>query len=528
MPPQGSASPITPPAETNISSAPVQEVPQPQVPQNFTPPPTVEPEKKPKKALLFAAIAIVIIAALSAGFIFFRDRLIKSPEVIQETDEQEQTVISPGQIEVPLNSEISFFVDKDQDISVVEWNDNHSLFRLPQAEGRVEIEAVSKSNTKANVNPLIVVSSKQTQNLSKGQISQESGEEVLGSGKASYIGGTWETANHVFNIRSFAPDSVKAQTNFQKLATQVSIKLQAKNRKFIKEARAQEVSPDPLPVLLPPPANLPKVKYGSVKVMQEPLLEDMITKDDLAYKTGYVKGYSFFAFKSQRLIALALEDRASNPGSFVESQLFDENGKELSGVMGTRIEFRAPYSGYYYFLVNSFGNQEGKIRVGVEDRDQTDVKTIMKYPSGTEVLKDPAESDSKWVGQTESALIIEMINPITVVSENTISYESLPVYGFITPARTIRSTIQAYAYNGEDGLKRTKDADFEIAEGVSGSSIPFKITQIGTNRVLITPQEGLFKPGYQYSLNEATEGIIRFFTLDNPESETGVIETPVL
>ena len=101
-----------------------------------------------------------------------------------------------------------------------------------------------------------------------------------------------------------------------------------------------------------------------VTVMGEPLNEKL-TEADREYKDGYAKFYQFDAIKGQRLTTVAMEDFESNPHSFIRSEIFDENGVQLGRTMDTRIEFNAPYTGTYYYIVMRVAIEEAEGRTRV-------------------------------------------------------------------------------------------------------------------------------------------------------------------
>lgn len=481
-----------------------------------TPP---KPNKKIKKIIYLVIVFFLIGVGLSL-ILLLNPSTTKSPTLnptVMPTSTPYNSVQTGSQIPVQIG-DVTVNFSEDWSVKTKEWTDDHSYFKIEnESDNQIEIEYFSSKkyqNIDPYLNPLLTSTSHVEQNLGGINMLVDEGKEDFGVSNRNFRRGIWKTPGGNLILIVLGASDVK--TDFDKIAySLVSINENSLSAysfpNLVKAVNAQE--PADIPTL--PPNNLPDLDYKEIKIMTGPY-EENITAEDMPYRTGYARGYKFFAFKSQRLVAVAFEDRNTNPNSFVESQLFSRDGEELSGVMGTRIEFTAPYTGMYYFVVNSFNNQEGGIRVGVDDREQTDVSTYIKYPNGEEVLKDPTIPESIWVGNSEVALIIEIPNQVEVVDTDTFTYESIPAFGYPkTEPKTITSRMTAHSYNGPDAIPEIYGGNFELAEYL-GQPVEIQLTQIGLNRVLVTPTEGLFLAGYQISLHEASEGWIRMFTADIP------------
>ncbi len=254
---------------------------------------------------------------------------------------------------------------------------------------------------------------------------------------------------------------------------------------FIKEAHAAEAI-----------AGIDKENYQRIEVMAEPITTE-ITAKDKPYKDGYAKLYTFDAFKGQRLTTVAEEDSTTNPSSFIRSELYTEDGKQLFS-QDTRIEFETAYTGKYYLIVRSFNNQAGKYRLKIFDRNQTENLTYLKYADGREVLVDYNKTPPQY-GIEEAALIMQFISPVEV-EQNSVIFQAKPREFEADPGEV---SVPIYLY-GRPGSYNSdiKDQQFsKLPEDESANILKIKITKLTPSKIYIEPEEGgLFPKNYHYNL----------------------------
>lgn len=260
-------------------------------------------------------------------------------------------------------------------------------------------------------------------------------------------------------------------------------------------------------------AEVDKNQYEKIGVMDSPLPK-RITKNNTPYKDGYGKFYAFEAFKGQRLTAVAMEDKTTNSGSFIKSELYDEQGKVLDQ-RDTRIEFTAPYTGTYYYIVRSFNNQEGGYLLKVFDRNQTENLVYVKYEDGSEKLVDPSVSPPVY-GSKDVAIIMQFVNPIEVVDNQTVRYFAKPLefesgLGLITTP--IKTYIKKETYNEfltTPGSELPETNERYLTETI--------ITKLSPSKIVIQKESGALLPRDNHiSIIEQKKGITRFF-LENSSS----------
>lgn len=157
--------------------------------------------------------------------------------------------------------------------------------------------------------------------------------------------------------------------------------------------------------------------YQELTVMADPLPQ-YISAQDIVYKDGYAKFYTFTAQKDQSLVAIAEEDRNSTY-SYIKTELYDFTGKILYD-RDTRIEFNAPYTGNYYYIVRTFGNQEGAFAVKIFDQNLTRDRVYAQIQNGEE--KQLSEGGPTETFTNVQAITVEFISPIEVKNQNTILY----------------------------------------------------------------------------------------------------------
>jgi len=475
---------------------------------NYRPP---EKQRLKKKKYIISALILLIIILIITETFFLKTSLFQKIINLKggTTPQIPEITFQLGDRDVFVNLGVGFKVgiDKNWDVEVVESGKKHNFLKARDDSGtKLEIEAFSHSleNWQNYLkNPLFEIEQTESRTIGGNQVKIEKGKEMFAQSKTRTIVGIWETKEKTLVVRSEASDQSLAEQMFNRLAETVSYSDNRTSSLLLKtqEAFAAEDRTPP---------ELPKIEYKQIEIMA-PLVEDEITRNDVSYKDGFAKGYKFLAFKSQGLKTIVFEDRQSNPNSFVHSQIFDFNGNEISEEKDTNIEFKAPYTGEYFIVVSSFNQQEGKIKIGVVDRDQTEIKAFIKYPDGAELFAEDIQ-----VGEFEVGLIIQIPKIITIYGENTIEYEPLPE-SFEKNLETINGKIEAFM--SPDLFKRKGLQNFfKHIDNNNQYRVNIKMVQLGANRLLITPVEGLFPKNYQVSV----EGI-RFFTQNKP-----VINLPIM
>jgi len=257
-------------------------------------------------------------------------------------------------------------------------------------------------------------------------------------------------------------------------------------------------------------AGIPVNNFTKIKVMSDSL-SAKISQSDTKYKDGYAKFYSFEAFKGQRLTTAVKEDSNTNPGSFIKTELYNDKDQLLLG-QDTRIEYTAPYTGSYYYVVRSFNNQEGGFLLRIFDRNQTDNLVYLKYGDGTEKLVDPTKTPPPY-GEQEVAIEVQFTAPVDVVDDGHVSYfakakELEPGLGQITTPLEVYGKKLTY----QDLLKNGSELPEEYAQNL----LKTKITKLTPSKVLIEPAVGGFFPkNYHLVVVEQFSGRQRFFT-ENP------------
>jgi hypothetical protein len=383
-------------------------------------------------------------------------------------------------------------IDKSWDVKIVESGKQHNFLTASVSNfgARIEIEAFSHNLPnweKYLKNELYRFEKEEVKIINNHKVKVVSGKEIFAQSKAKLIMGTWDDQNKTLFIRVIGSDETLIKSLFDNLSSSVSpiVKKRSLNN-IIKEVFAAE---NVVPI------NLPIMDYKQIEVMGEPL-EDEITNRDIPYKDGYAKGYRFVAFKSQKLAIYANED-ISKGRSYIYSQLFDFNGNPISDEMNTHIEFKAPYTGEYFLIVWTFDKQEGKITVMIDDHDQLKCQSIIKYPDGAELMINPEERSlggDVLVGEFDVGYIYQCPRPITVINNNFVQFETVPRTSGEIP-KIISWEVNVFVSTSSSSMYKPKEGKetFAIrAEDDDRNKVGFKIQQLGANRILITPETGLF------------------------------------
>lgn len=203
-----------------------------------------------------------------------------------------------------------------------------------------------------------------------------------------------------------------------------------------------------------------------------------------------------------------MEDKTTNPGSFILTELYNEDGSLLREA-NTRIEYEAPYTGTYYWIVRTFNGQSGGYLLKVFDRNQTENLVYLKYADGSERQVDPSKSPPLY-GQKEAAIIFQFISPIEVIDHRTVRYFAKPIefepgLGLITTPVEIYIAQLTY----QDLLKQgsilpENDPQYKVAT---------KLTKLSPSKVLIEPEAGsLFPSNRHIVVVEQNIGRYRIFT----------------
>lgn len=467
-----------------------------------------QPKKKYKKPLLIIMALILLLLVTGVGvFLFLRleAKKEKGEGVDLETSKEKETLttfsktskyeIRESDVLVNLGVGFKIAVDKDWEVSIVESGKEHN-FLTAQAKQGIKIEIEAFSHSLANwqdylKNSLIQVEKTELKKIGKNDVEVQTGKESFAESKRKVIVGRWEGKDKTLLVRVYSSEKQLMDAIFNQLANSVSYDKgeSALILKLVKKAYAADVET---------PSKLPQIDYKVVGVMEEPFTDEIV-KDDSVYKDGFVKGYRFIAFKSQRLAAYAVEDRESNPNSFIRSQVFDSKGEAISNEMNTHIEFKAPYTGEYFLLVYSFNQQEGRFTLRIDDHDQMGCKTLIKYPDGAELLINPEESNSSLVGVFDVGYIRQCSTPITLLGDDTIQYQFIPR----EPGKEPSLMTYRISVTMSPDLKKPKEgveADFTpVGDNPENTTqLEIELLQLSANRILITSKEGLFPKNRQF------------------------------
>jgi hypothetical protein len=463
---------------------------------------------KKKLFIILLLLILVLITGILAFFLLTKQTTDKTNILNVPTSTPKQYSSTPPAGETGMETKVrekdvllklgvgyQLAIEKSWDIKIIESGKQHNFLTAGVSNSGVRIEIEAFSHTLPNwekylKNELYQIEKTEAKKINNNSVKVETGKEAFAQSNARLIIGTWDNQDKTLVVRVIGNNQNSVNSLFEQLSSSVNL-AQRTTFKLIKEVKAAESTI---------PSKLPNMEYKEIEVMGKPL-EDMITSKDASYKDGYAKGYRFVAFKSQRLTAIALEK--DYPSSYIASQVFDSDGNEVDIERGTRIEFKVPHTGFYYYVVRTRGNKEGKVLVGVDDRDQSRSRIYIKYPDGAEFLADPDEPLSFLVGSYNIGLIIEIPRPITVLENNTIEYEYIvPEFG--PRVGLFKSILEGYTtpdiYKVK-GLTATSTIN-NIEDDKYKTKI--EILQLGANRILITPKDGLFQNGSHVVVIEKT------------------------
>ncbi|MDQ3099083.1 MAG: hypothetical protein M3Q44_05040 [bacterium] len=350
----------------------------------------------------------------------------------------------------------------------------------------IEIESLAAS--KINKNPLITFSTTKLEKINELTAEVSDGIEKFGKSQRKVKQAVVKNQSNALVITLFSPATANtAITEFNTFINSISsTQKQANNNIFsITKAHAAESI-----------AGIEMEKYEPIEVMDNPLPE-RITRANTVYKDGYAKFYIFEAFRGQRLTTVSMEDTDPSTGvfkSFIRTEMYAEDGNLINSA-DTRIEFDAPYTGKYYYVVRSFENREGGYLVKIFDRNQTENLMYVKYDDGAERLYEPNKSPQ--YGAKEVALIIQFINPVEVLGTS-VRFFATPKE-FEAGSGLVTIPVKLYAKEG------TYESDITngtyLPEDDQNNLLKIKITKLSNSKLLIEPETGgLFARNRHYNM----------------------------
>lgn len=481
---------------------------------------------------------IVFVALVLAGGLAFNLFHIAKPQIYKKGEVQklppsptvERITTSTKKQELPkevaaiepnitLRTGFSFYLPEDWTANISNQSKQHfyGKFFLPGVNAEntyVEIESIPSSRWVKN--PLITIEKTEQRKINGLAV-------VLTEGKENFRNSNRRVRQAIFTNKG----NFLALTLYQSPSAQVdqfdslinSVRSSDQNisssYKFINTVHAAESI-----------AGVDINKYVKIDVMGDPLPERIKTSD-IQYKDGYAKFYAFEAFKGQRLTAVAMEDRTTNPGSFIRSELYNKDG-QIIDQKDTRIEFDAPYTGTYYYIVRSFNYQEGGFLLKVFDRNQTENLIYLKYGDGSERFLDPTKSPPQY-GEKEVAILFQFINPIEVINNYTVRYFAKP-REFEPGLGLITTPVEVYAR--QETYQDFLNPHSTLPEEDPSNLMATKITKLSPSKILIEPKAGgLFPKNHHIVVVEKVIGRYRFFTENpspTPTLPSGITPTPTL
>ncbi|PIU03504.1 hypothetical protein COT44_03625 [Candidatus Shapirobacteria bacterium CG08_land_8_20_14_0_20_39_18] len=464
------------------------------------------------------AILAVLLVSGSFGFYFYKTSVSTKLGTSQTTETEPTipleavptTIKEPAQQvtskpNVSLETGFSFHLPTDWSAKISNQSKQHfyGKFFIPNVSAEnsfVEIESISSSRLIKN--PFVTAEKTEQKKINNLSVVITEGKENFQKSNRLVKQATFTNKGNSLVVTLYRKSTEQITNQFESLIQSVSSSDQKLSRGFtiIDYVYAAESI-----------AGIDKNQYTKIEVMGDPLPE-RITKNDTPYKDGYGKFYTFEAFKGQRLTTVAMEDRTTNPGGFIRSELYDEQGQMLDQ-KDTRIEFTAPYTGVYYYIVRSFNNQEGGYLLKVFDRNQTENLVYVKYDDGSERLVDPNMSPPVY-GERDVAIIIQFVNPIEVIDNQTVRYFAKPLE-FESGLGLINTPVKTY-------VKKETYSEFlntpgnELPENNGSYLIKTVITKLSPSKIILQQEGGTLLPkGNHISMTEQKKGITRFF-LENP------------
>ena len=426
----------------------------------------------------------------------FTEKAQSSPTAsILPTDSNLPEIGSRKEANIVLESGFGFNLPNSWSATITDQSKEHFfgkfyLDKNTKDKTYIEIESIVKQNYFDN--PLLLVEKSEKKKINGLVADFREGKEQFKSSNRLFKQVVIQNNSSIISATHFYTPQLNNLTAFDELIKTISgASNQTYNNAFIPYTFADEAV-----------AGVPKDAFVRIEVMGKPLPE-RITKSDRAYKDGFAKFYRFDAIKGQRLTAVAMED--SGGRSFIKTELYDEQGNQLYN-MDTRIEFTAPYTGTYYYIVDSFGQQEGPYLMKVFDRDQTENLIYVKFEDGSERLLDYNFYPPLY-GEKEVAIVMQFVNPIEVMNEQSaIRYFDEPKE--FEPGRGLIS-VGIWIYAKQESYKQWTDAGYPEPDEDETYRVPIKLTPLAPSRMIIEKTDGsLFPINHHIKIR----GWTRFFT----------------
>lgn len=378
---------------------------------------------------------------------------------------------------VLLATGFSFHLPEIWSAKVANQSKSHfaARFFLPGLDrSTTYVDAESLADARFIPNPFLVKHKTESRKVNGVTVELTQGKESFRDSIRQYIQAEFTHDGSTLVMTAYAKSREQIEAPFNSLIYSVSKTGQpVSHHSFIRDAHAAEAI-----------AGIDKNDFRKIEVMVEPLKE-RITAQDRVYKDGYAKFYRFDALKGQRLTTVALEDRSTNPGSFIRSELYDEAGQLIGKQADTRIEFNAPYTGTYYLVVASFGRQVGGFLLKVFDYDQTARQVYVKYTDGSERSVDFRMGDIV-MGEREVALIFQFNSPAELAGSQ-VTYTDKPEE-FEQSLGEVTSTLKVFqkpeSYYGP----------WYTIESEIGYEVGARFSKISPSRVFIQPENADFFP----------------------------------
>lgn len=452
---------------------------------NTSPSVPVEPILK-KRRLLFFSLFVVFVLLLGIGTYFAVRRLNRQSPTV--SNEQKETPVSPEL------SDKSILVGSFRIFVPTDWTVSISTKTTTVLAARFYPNGTNKETTylEVQVGPTDLFSTNNTISFVKesmvtaptSYVIREGNETLMKSErKVLQLEKTVSGEKLVLTLYGTSGDIVEQGKVVEKIMEQVISK---QTLRLVKTVYAQEqTTPEASPSSTI--AGFALSQWKTIEIMEGPYPE-RITSTDYQYKDGYARLYKFTALPGQRLEILAEEakDSLQQVGSFIESELYDQNGQLILKAQ-TRLSiselFLQNYSGTYYLLVKSFQQKEGKFLLKIFDLDQVNDIYSLRYSDGSEV---------QLTGQPNfkslpAVIIVRLTNPVEIINNYTFRY-------FRKPDNTCIDCVGS-SFLGD----KTIPINVKL---LNGEEIPIKMTKIFLNQILIQPaSQESFDVGKSYEFN---------------------------
>lgn len=495
---------------------------------------SMQPEKKwrllPRYVLVFASVLVVLTSVTLLGYNSRQSSdtaTIDAPSNMSLRQSEEDTGSAKNSAVIPnvqLATGFGFKVPETWKAKVGNQSQTHfaARFYLPTGDKTLTyVDIESQDKTKLVTNPWFTATNTKSTTVNGLGAEVAAGQEQFKESKRQIKQYTITRGPMVLVATLYRTSSDNVESQFDAFVQTINSTQPVSQHRFVKLAYAAEAI-----------VGVPVEHFKKITVMADPLRES-ITSQDKPYQDGYAKFYKFDALNGQRLTTVALEDRSTNPGSFIRSELYDQDGNLIGNRADTRIEFNAPYTGTYYLVVHSFGGQSGGFLLKVFDVDQTTNQIYAKYADGSEKLIDYRTGDII-IGAREAAIIFQFTNPIGL-SGNQVRYVREPEE-FGSGLGLITVTLRTYQ------KQETYYGPWLTIEGQSAYEVQPKFTQVSANKLLIQPTVSDFFPvGHQIAIQEVYADevyqnadvpvgsfgwVVRFFTEDRQTNPPSTSATP--